>query len=89
MKQNATLNAYQKPVFLKNEPKNLKLKFSVAQNIRTIRQLNKLSQKEFGEKLGFSARTISDWECSNTEPDITTLKSIKQIFNVSYEDILD
>ncbi|MBO7508054.1 MAG: helix-turn-helix transcriptional regulator [Clostridia bacterium] len=65
------------------------MKFSVAQNIRTIRQLNKLSQKEFGEKLGFSARTISDWECSNTEPDITTLKSIKQIFNVSYEDILD
>ena len=66
-----------------------KQKKQVAQNIKTIRQINKLSQKNFGKLLGFSARTVSDWECSNTEPDIKTLRNMKRIFDVSYEDILD
>ena len=64
-------------------------KKQVAQNIKTIRQMNRLSQKEFGQKLGFSARTVSDWECCNTEPDIKTLRNMTKIFDVTYEDILD
>ena len=61
----------------------------VSQNIKNIRLINNLTQKEFGAKLGYSARTISDWENGNTEPDLKTIKLIVKIFNVAYEDILD
>ena len=64
-------------------------KYFVGDNIKSIRLLNKLTQKEFGEKLGYSARAISDWENGNTEPDLTTLKNIVKIFDCRYEDILD
>ena len=61
----------------------------VAENIKFIRTTNELTQKQFGELLGFSARTVSDWEYGNTEPDIKTIKKMKTIFNLSYEDILN
>ena len=54
-----------------------------------IRQENKLTQKQFGEKLGFSARTVSDWEYGNTEPDMKTIKKMVKIFDLSYEDIFE
>ena len=61
----------------------------IGENIKRIRLSNNLTQKEFGKLLGFSARTVSDWENCNTEPDLTTLKKIAQVFNMRYEDILD
>ena len=51
-------------------------KLNIGLNLRQIRIDNKLTQKEFGQKLGFSARTVSDWECGNTEPDLTTIKKL-------------
>ena len=65
------------------------MKIFIGNNIKFIRQQNNLTQKQFGEKLGFSARTISDWELGNTEPDLTTIKNMVKIFDVSYEDIFD
>lgn len=64
-------------------------KITIGKNIKLIRVQNKLSQKEFGEKLGFSARTVSDWECGNTEPDINTIKLIVRLFNISYDELFD
>ena len=58
-------------------------------NIRTYRQLKKLSQQKLGELLGFSARTVSDWECGNTEPDIKTIKAIIKVLEVSLEELFD
>lgn len=64
-------------------------KFFIGDNIKAIRKEQSLSQKEFGSLFGFSARTVSDWECGNTEPDITTIKNIVLRFDLSYEDLLD
>lgn len=58
-------------------------------NIRAYRQLKKLSQQKLGELLGFSARTVSDWECSNTEPDIKTIKELIKILDVSLDELFD
>ena len=64
-------------------------KVYIGKNIKQIRKSFNLSQYEFGKILGFSARTISDWECGNTEPDLTTIKNITKQFKVSYEEIFD
>lgn len=62
---------------------------SFGENLRYYRTLAKLSQAKLGEKLGFSARTVSDWECNNTEPNLDTLKELVKILNISYEELLD
>ena len=64
-------------------------KVNIGKNIKTLRISNKLSQKSFGEIFGFSARTVSDWECCNTEPDLTTIKRIVKYFDISYEELFD
>ena len=64
-------------------------KVNVGKNIKTLRIANKLSQKQFGEIFGYSARTISDWECCNTEPDLSTIKRIVKYFDISYEELFD
>ena len=38
----------------------------LGENIRKYRLLKQLSQQKLGESLGFSAHTVSDWECNNT-----------------------
>ena len=61
----------------------------VGKNIKEYRIMYGFSQKQLGEMLGYSARTISDWEKGNTEPNITSIKNLIKIFNISYEDLLD
>lgn len=64
-------------------------KLNIGFNLRQIRIDNKLTQKEFGQKLGFSARTVSDWECGNTEPDLTTVKKIVKSFGITYDELFE
>lgn len=63
--------------------------FDFGKNIKEVRIACKLTQKEFGEKLGFSARTVSDWEHNNTEPDMITIKKIVKTFKIAYEEIFE
>ncbi len=59
------------------------------ENLRAYRSIKKLSQRKLGELLGVSARTVSDWECGNTEPDIKTIKEITNVLNVSLDELFD
>lgn len=70
-------------------PLLLNIMKSFGNNLRVYRQMAKLSQLKLGQLLGFSARTVSDWECGNTEPDIKTIKKISGILNVSLDELFD
>lgn len=61
-------------------------KTDTAKIIRTLRKSRKLSQNQLGAILGYSARTVSDWEAGNTEPNIATIKAIVKYFEISYEE---
>ena len=54
-----------------------------------LRKEYKLNQNEFGKKLGYSQRTISDWENGNTEPNIEAIKKITALFDITYEELLN
>lgn len=43
---------------------------NIGEKIRTYRRNCKLTQKELGEKIGVSDKTISSWENSRTMPDL-------------------
>lgn len=51
-----------------------------------MRKSKGLSQTELGKILGYSARTISDWEYGNTEPNINAIKAIVKYFDITYEE---
>ena len=60
-----------------------------AKNLKQIRVMNGLSQKELAEKLNVSFKTISHWENGDSEPNLFQLIELKKALSVSYEDLLD
>ena len=60
-------------------------KKAIGERIRLIRKLLGLTQKELGEKIGRSWKTINRWEAGEREIPDTALKLISKAFNVSYE----
>ena len=59
------------------------------ENLKRIREELNLTQKEFGEKLGFNFRTISNWEIGLRVPSIFVFKKISVIFNIPLDDLYD
>lgn len=66
-----------------------KKKVDSGYSIRLIRNSLSLTQKQFGEKLGVTASCVQHWEVNYSEPNFETLRKIKEVFNVSYEEIID
>ena len=62
---------------------------TLGENIRKYRLLKNLSQQKLGELLGFSARTVSDWECNNTEPSVNTIKELVRVLDITYDELFD
>lgn len=56
---------------------------TLGERIRQVR--GKLSQKEFGKKLGVSRSTIAGYEAGNNEPPLELLVIISKIGNVSMD----
>lgn len=53
--------------------------------LKELRQEKRLTQDKLAEKLGLSRSTISMYETGGSEPDMQTLKSIANFFNVSID----
>ena len=63
--------------------------YSVGKTIRALRKNKKLTQAELGKALGYSARTVSDWENGCTEPNIVAIKSLVKFFEISYDEFFE
>lgn len=62
---------------------------TVGEKIQLYRKQFGLSQEELGQKLSVSRQTISLWEKGQTFPSIDNLIRLKEIFDVSIDEILD
>ena len=61
---------------------------NTGEKIRTYRRNCKLTQKELGEKIGVSDKTISSWENSRTMPDLEMLSLLHHTATESIEPTL-
>lgn len=52
------------------------------------RKEKELTQEQLAEKLGVTAKTISRWENGNYMPDISLLKPLSELLNVTLNDLL-
>ena len=57
-------------------------------NLKTLRLLKNLSQRQLGDDLNVCNQTISFWENGSREPDLDTLIKIAKYFEVSIDSLL-
>ena len=62
---------------------------SLAKTLAKLRKEANLTQSELGEKLNITAQAISKWEKGTSEPDISTLRKLADIYDVSISYIID
>lgn len=57
--------------------------------ITLLRKENHLTQEQLAEKLGVTNRSVSRWENGYTLPDLSLMKELSQIFNVTLPELLN
>lgn len=57
--------------------------------LRLLRKLKRCTQNSLAKALNVSRTTVSAWENRIAEPDLATLKNIRDYLKVSYEDLID
>lgn len=62
---------------------------TLGDKLKLLRNEKGLTQEAFAEKLSVSRSAIAKWENNNGIPEITNLKMISQIFNISLDELLD
>lgn len=60
----------------------------LGQNIKYLRNKNKLSQQELSEKLGVPRSSLSDYERGHTQVGLDSLIKLSEIFDVKIDDLL-
>ncbi|MBQ8202229.1 MAG: helix-turn-helix transcriptional regulator [Clostridia bacterium] len=58
-----------------------------AERIKSLRLAHGLSQQSLGEKLGVSSVSVGKWERGQTQPDISTLTRLADIFSTTLDDL--
>ena len=61
----------------------------IGQYIKQKRKEKKLTQQQFGDLVGVSFKAVSKWECGNSIPDISILKKVCEVLEISIEELLD
>ena len=64
------------------------VKENLAKNIIKYRKALNLTQIELAEKLNYSDKAVSKWECGEAVPDLNTLKSLSDIFGVTIDTLI-
>ena len=62
---------------------------SFGENLKNIRKLNKISQKEFANKMNTTQQRVSEWECDKVEPSLYNLLKIIKVLNTTFEELTD
>lgn len=57
--------------------------------LRDVRNARGISQTELGEAVGVTQQSMHKYECTNTEPDIATLKAFSRQLDVSVDYLIE
>jgi len=60
----------------------------IGHRLKEVRQSKNLTQKELGERLNVSDKTISSWETGRTYPDIFMILKLYDHFDVSLDELV-
>lgn len=58
-------------------------------NLKNLRKINKISQKEFAEKMNTTQQRVSEWECDKVEPSLYNIVKIIKVLNTTFDELTD
>lgn len=61
------------------------MKKRFAENLKALRADNKLSQANLADKLGVTQQCVSEWELGKTEPTLSYLCLLADVFEISLD----
>lgn len=61
---------------------------NLGENLKRLRKERNLSQEQLAEMLNVSRQAISKWESNKTCPDIENLILLRNLFNVTLDDLI-
>lgn len=64
------------------------MKRIIADNISGYRKKAGLTQSELAEKINYSDKSVSKWECAEGIPDIMTLVQLSEIFGITVNELV-
>ena len=59
------------------------------ENLKYFRKFNKLSQKEFADRINTTQQRISEWECDKNEPSLYNIIKILKVFEITFEELIE
>ena len=64
------------------------IKQNFARNLLAYRKSRHLTQSQLAEKLNYSDKSISKWECGDVLPDIVTISMIAEFFGITIDQLI-
>ena len=58
-------------------------------NLKSLRKLNKMNQKEFALKMNTTQQRVSEWECDKVEPSLYNILKIMQVLGTTFEELTE
>ena len=62
---------------------------NLGDNLKELRKLNKISQKDFAYKIGTTQQRVSEWECNKIEPSLYNIVKILKIYQIDFEELIE
>lgn len=57
----------------------------LAENLYTLRRMQRLTQEAVAEKIGVSRQAVAKWEAGETSPDIANCAALAELYGVSLD----
>ena len=73
---------------MKREVYAIMEKKTIGKFIAALRKANGMTQKDLGEKIFVSDKTVSRWECDESLPELSLIPSIAEIFGITTDELL-
>ena len=58
-------------------------------NLKNLRNISNMSQKEFAIKMNTTQQRISEWECDKVEPSLYNIIKIIKVLGTSFEELTE
>lgn len=62
---------------------------TLGENLRELRKLNKISQKQFAEKINTTQQRVSEWERNKIEPSFYNIVKILKLYDITFEELIE
>jgi len=62
---------------------------TLGENLKSLRKIYKISQKDFAKKLNTTQQRVSEWECNKIEPSLFNIIKILRVFDITFEELID